>query len=220
MQPEKQKQSEKQNKAKKIVSKNETTQPGFLAHFLEGSTFWRAFWRTFGGGSTFWCTFGRFFPFFFPAPAPGKKSHFWSLFFRAKKAKKERKKRPKSATSYPAPEKLWKKRPKVRLPTRRRKKRRPKVRHLTRHQKRPLSSTNPTRPPNYPLCVACVFFGCFFIAIYFVFLVAFCFACAFLVALVVAFLFVFFFAFLVALCFAGAFLVCFVFFWFVKFIDF
>ena len=57
--------------ANKIAIKNVTTQPGFLAHFLEGSTFWRAFWRafeggstfwrTFGGGSTFWCTFGRFF---------------------------------------------------------------------------------------------------------------------------------------------------------------
>ena len=55
------------NKANKIASKNGTTQPGFLAHLLKGSTFWRAFgrgstfWCTFGEGSTFWCTFGRLF---------------------------------------------------------------------------------------------------------------------------------------------------------------
>ena len=80
-QPEKQKQSQKQKTTPKcnqkkqktttIANKNRTTQPGFLAHFLEGSTPWRAFWRTFeggstfwrtfGGGSTFWCTFGRVF---------------------------------------------------------------------------------------------------------------------------------------------------------------
>ena len=117
----------------------------------------RAFWRTFGGGSTFWCTFDRFF--------------FRSFFAKTTKIKrnKSEKKRPKSATFLPGPGKNWIKQ-------------RPKVRLLTRRQKSPVSSANPTRPLQTTLCVACAFFGRFFLV---------------------------FFAFLVALCFAGAFLVCF-----------
>ena len=106
----------------------------FLVHFWGGSTFCGAlsgallgegppflvhFWGRahfpahFLGRAPFWRTFGCFF-FAFLA-APGKKSHFWSLFFRSffalsrKKQKKAKKKRKKSE------KKVKKKRPKVRL---------------------------------------------------------------------------------------------------------
>ena len=151
------KSNHKSKKTNKIASKNGTTQPGFLAHFLEGSTFWRAFWRTFGGGSTFWCTLGRFlFPFF--SPMPGKKSHFWSLFFDVffVSTRHQKKKETKSATLDPASEKT-------------------------------LVQSNPTRPLQTTLCVLLVFFCCVFL-LFVAFLVALCFACALLVGLCLLFL--------------------------------
>ena len=170
--------------------------------------FWRAFWKGPRSGALSGALLGEgplsgalllaFIKIFL---GPGKKSHFWSLFFRLSN-NKAKNKRPKVRLFTAPPKQKEKKVTKVRLLTWRRQQA-TKVRHLTRRQKRPLSSTNPTRPLQLPVLL--VLFWLHFV-FFFAFLVALCFACAFLVAL--------FFAFLVALCFACFFLL------FCKFVDF
>ena len=143
MQPEKQKQSIIKAKKQTNCKQKWNNSAGLSCALFGRVHFLAHFWSL--------C-----FPCFYFSGA-GKKLHFWARVFSfivfCESETRAKTKRP--VRLYPAPEKKQRKKcdfwPGAG-------KKRPKVRPVTRHQKRPLSSTNPTRPPQTALCVLLVLF--------------------------------------------------------------